>query len=362
MKASEHGTSSDSRRKILVFYSAMDGIGGYPTDFRILTVAAGKLDDRVIAVSSLVELFRNARSQPLLVHVVGFNDPRALIAGLLMRVLRVPYVVSTLGQETPFLLRRGRRGIKYVFSAIYDRFVMAGALGRHVFSSWELRQGLRTPRHVLCLGLPIHEGMGFPLSDDRDGDAPEGQPVEFQFVGRKDIYQKGLDLLVDALATLEPRKDGPPLARISGASVDSDEIELRRRVSRAGLSSCVEITGPLARLERSRLRFFVYPSRFDGPPRPVRAALAAGIPVIVTDESGMSDDVITAGAGFVCGADKNSLARALASSRSLTEEAYQKMTSGAEQLAQSLEPSALAPRLVSWYLSVARSSSDSLER
>ena len=360
---SEHGENPHSRREILVFYSAMKGIGGYPTDFRILTVAAGKLDDRVIAVSSLVELLRTSRSQPMLVHVVGFNDPRALIAGLLMRVLRVPYVVSTLGQETPFLMRRRRRVVKYVSSEIYDRFVMAGALGRHVFSSWELRQGLRTPKHVLCLGLPIHEGMGFPLSGDCEGDAaPEGRLVEFQFAGRKDIYQKGLDLLVDALATLQPREDGPPLARISGASVISDEIELRRRVARAGLSSCVEITGPLARLERSRLRFFVYPSRFDGPPRPVRAALAAGIPVIVTDESGMSDDVITAGAGLVCGADKNSLARALASSRSLTEEAYQKMTSGAEQLAQSLEPSALAERLVSWYLSVAKSSSDCLER
>jgi len=343
---------ASDRGKFLLYFSGLRGVGGYPSDFRVLANAARDFDDRVDQVSSLLQLLKLSRSKPALVHLVGLNDPRTVAAGLLVRTLRIPYVVSTLGQETPFLARRGRRFVKYLICSVYDRVVIAGANGRHIFSSWELRQGLHAPAPVLRLGLPIHDDMGFLVDQDRHQAVPSPYKVAFQFVGRKDIYQKGLDLLIGALTKVAPPDNGAALAAINGVPVATDERALLDRVNGAGLGSTVTVSGPVESINETGARFLVYPSRFDGPPRPVRAALAAGIPVIITDESGMSDDVIRYGAGYTCGADQDSLARVLVAASTATDAQYQRMHEGAEQMALSLAPSVLGRHLVDWYIAV----------
>ncbi len=56
---------------------------------------------------------------------------------------------------------------------------------------------------------------------------------------------------------------------------------------------------------------FVYPTRHDGPPRPIRDALAMNKRVVITREANIHDDVERMGWGCFCDPNPSSLAQAL---------------------------------------------------
>jgi glycosyltransferase involved in cell wall biosynthesis len=330
--------------RVLLFFPPIDVEGGYPADFRILVDSMQTSHNDVVASGSLAALVRICFSKnPPLVHLVGFFQVKSYFAAMLLTVCRKPWVYSTLGQETPFLVRRRHRVAKIFAIETFDRWFAPSAKGRHVFSSWELRQAT-VAKNSFRRGLPIHDEMGFPES------GASLPAVTFQFAGRKDVDQKGLDLLLAAFAQQSSGK-----LRISGQAQPGVDSILTAEAEALGILDRVEIAGPIEALSRDA-RWFVYPSRFDGPPRPVRAAIRAGIPVIVTEEGGMADEVCEFGAGITCGATIFSLANALHRAATCTPAEYEAFQRGAANLADHLQPGVVAADYRRWYVSIAANS------
>ncbi len=110
------------------------------------------------------------------------------------------------------------------------------------------------------------------------------------FVGRLNVAQKGLDLLLEAVAGLpEPAR---PDLRIVGEDW-GDGAALRALAHRLGVSETVHLTGALARSqviqEYARADLFVLPSRFDSAPVVVREAMAMGLAVVATRVGGVPE-------------------------------------------------------------------------
>lgn len=157
----------------------------------------------------------------------------------------------------------------------------------------------------LCPELPdshiqlVHHGVDVDaasrIAAQRDVDA--GTPPVILAAGRL-VDKKGFDTLIDACAVLRGRWVSFA-CRIFGTGPLM--TELRRRVEAAGLAASVDLPGwaPAGQLldEMGRAVVFAMPSRVavggdrDGIPNVVLEAMAAGLPVVATNVSGIPEAV-----------------------------------------------------------------------
>lgn len=138
--------------------------------------------------------------------------------------------------------------------------------------------------------------------------------------------RKGVPQLIDAA---ERMKDVFTL--ICGE--DREAERSKRRIIRRGMKARVALTGPLEDVRPLlwAADVFVLPSLYDPSSNAVLEALACGLPVIVTRDVGMADEIISAEAGLVCSRQVDSISDAL--TRALTPALNTKMSHNAREMA-----------------------------
>ncbi|HEU4878802.1 MAG TPA: glycosyltransferase family 4 protein [Gemmatimonadaceae bacterium] len=134
------------------------------------------------------------------------------------------------------------------------------------------------------------------------------------YFGRIDIYHKGLDTLLEAVAILV--KERPELEiRIAGRGKDSERVAALIRS--LGIEKNVRLIGAVSDAERNALlagaEVQLMPSRFEGFGLAAAEAMAAGVP-LVASEAGSLPEVVDAPRGgvLVPVGDPQALARATA--------------------------------------------------
>lgn len=136
----------------------------------------------------------------------------------------------------------------------------------------------------------------------------------FLFLGRLDIQQKGLDLLIPAFAQVAAVKHDVHLV-LAGPDEDDASTTLRKMVDDNGISQNVTFTGLVSGdLKKAVLQdadVFVLPSRFEGLSIALLEALYMGLPVLVTDRVGLCRTIQKFQAGVVAQPDVQSVAQAL---------------------------------------------------
>jgi glycosyltransferase involved in cell wall biosynthesis len=157
-------------------------------------------------------------------------------------------------------------------------------------------------------------GYGVPgRSRDRQGTR------RFLFFGRNDVYQKGLDVLLEgysrAIRLLGNRAAASVNLTIAGQPWNGSNPYLTGCLHRLGIQDAVTILGEVDEPTKSRLLaeadYLLFLSRWDGPPRPIREAIAGGTPVIVTPETNMGELVDKFGAGLQVGLNVAEVAQGL---------------------------------------------------
>lgn len=329
------GGVADSVR-IGIYYEHLRHEGGYPSDFRAL---ADHLEGEGVEVvryygashaaraRSIRRLSRNVDKVDLL-HLVGLYLPHNFRVAYAARRGRVPVVCSPLSQNVPDLLKSGRRVAKAVFYASYRRWIMARSIGIHCFSDWEASQlgGDMPPHFNASLGVPDPGTLAVTRSEI---DAP------FVFFGRNDVYQKGLDILLRAFSLALPSLGSHGRLRIAGRDYEGSTERLNELARELCINHAVELMGETRDLTPiATARFFVYPSRFDGPPRPIRAALSLGVPIVTTEATNMADGLREYGAGFVAKVSPEALAHELVRAARCDDQAVSAMRENAHRLAQ----------------------------
>lgn len=130
------------------------------------------------------------------------------------------------------------------------------------------------------------------------------EPIMGTFIGRYSIWQKGLDLLLEAVykkrKLLESKNIQIQLYGPNDRSSSFDEV--KRIVSDKKLENIVTVNGPVFDEEKERILlnsiFFIHTSRFEGMPMSVLDALSYGIPCLVTQGSNMREIIEASNAGW----------------------------------------------------------------
>ena len=231
--------------------------------------------------------------QPDIVHIHGELIPDNL---RVPRVFGCPLVISPHGTFHPAVFAKSRSLAKRLYVEIARRLLYRRAAAFHALSPVEAEHIIRVfPRgNVYCVpqgpgtaglragGGAIEARTGCGASDPVDSDA-----IRFLFVGRLDIYTKGLDLLLTAFAEAQRRCPGRRLAlRMVGPEWRGSLSWLRRRARELKIIDGLRLSGALpGHAVAQALRqcdVYIQLSRHDSFPLSVVEALLADKPAILS--------------------------------------------------------------------------------
>ena len=254
-------------------------------------------------------------SQADIVHIHGVWEDVIHQAAVVAREANVPYGITPHGMLDAWSLRR-----HYLRKALYLRWRLRRDLDWASFVHYTTdteqasvaRLSLGTPPIVEPLGLDLSEFESLPPRGSFRGRYPAvGDCPVVMFLGR--IHPgKGLEYLIPAFA-----EGAPDRARLIVVGPDSTgyRAQMERLAKSCGISDRVIFTGLMAGRDRVAALvdadLFALPSDHENFGVAVVEALAAGTPVIISDQVSIHGRVSAAGVGAVVPTEIRPLAQQL---------------------------------------------------
>jgi glycosyltransferase involved in cell wall biosynthesis len=247
-----------------------------------------------------------------LIHVHAIFSYPSTIAMLIARAYRKPYVIRSIGQLSKWSLSQSKLRKKIMLSMI-EKSNLSKAVAVHVTSMSEqndvLRLKLGTP--VLLLGL----GVDYIENCDELLKTESRSCIKFLFLSRLHP-KKQLEILMRALADLKDcYKHENWSLYIAGDGEQDYVLKLKSLAAELGIANRIvwmgHITGRVKEDLLKSVDWYVLPSASENFAISAVEAMAAGVPVIITNSVGVSDMVQKHGAGIIAEANTKELSQAL---------------------------------------------------
>ena len=250
------------------------------------------------------------------VHVHGVWEEIQHQAAKACRRAAIPYVMLPQGMLDPWSLAQ-RRMKKAVYLFCRLRRDLNGAAAMHFTTDIEcdLVAPLRLAPRIIIepLGVDLAEFENLPPRGTFRGRFPQlGQRRILLFLSRLH-YKKGLDLLLTAFARVRT----PDIVLVLAGPVEAAyRAQLEQIIAAQGLEDAVVFTGMLHGAERiaalAEAELFVLPSHQENFGIAVVEALAAGTPVLISNQVNIWRSVVEAGVGAAVATNVDVLAQELA--------------------------------------------------
>lgn len=256
-----------------------------------------------------------------LAHIHALFSPVSSFAATVCRNQKLPYILRPLGTLDPADLRK-KRQLKQLYAAILERANIAGAAALHFTSTQEAkvseRFGVSTRNLVIPLGV---KGEGDGGRGGEEGNAvlqqlgiPSDVPLVL-FMSRVDP-KKGLNLLLPALEELLAEGLSFHFVLAGSNPQDLDYVEkIKAQIQTSTLQPHTTMTGFVTgELKTALLRaadLFVLPSYYENFGIAVAEAMVAGVPVVISDQVHICQEVSDSESGWVSATNVADLARSL---------------------------------------------------
>jgi len=299
------------------------------------------------SLSLLQWLNANARQFDL-AHIHALFSPVTTLAATIARGHNLPYIIRPCGMLDPADLQKKKR-LKQIYAALLERPNLAGAAAIHFTSKQEAKISER-----FGLGdtgkMPVPQDLVIPLGVTA-GLFPKrlrkSQVPIVLFMSRIEP-KKGLDLLIPALESI--LASGIEFQFILAGSNPQDadyETGIKVKIQNSSLGKYTTITGFVSGDRKNELLtnadLFVLPSYYENFGIAVAEAMAAGVPVAISDRVHISEDIRQAEAGWVGPLEVGAIASMIESAlldpqerqrRGLNAQAYAKKYYNWEAIAQ----------------------------
>jgi len=288
------------RMRIGFYYPHIFDKGGYPRDIHRLMEEANLQGCNVIPILSLRELIFKRKDIDLL-HIFGAFRLGAIASVFISKTIRIATVWSPLGQLLPFALYK-KSWKKKLFLTTMGTPAMRHVDAMHAFTKNEAESirklGFNENIFKSPLGL-YPEDQRVAVSNDSERYIECYGPYVL-FLGRLDIYQKGIDILLDGFLNYI-ESGGKMNLVICGQDWRGGHDYINYRLLDKTFDQRVFYLGFVELDKKWNLmreaKAFIYSSRFDGPPRPIRDALVMQKKIIISREANIYDDIESLGWG-----------------------------------------------------------------
>lgn len=222
---------------------------------------------------------------------------------------KIPYIITPRGGMT-HEAQRQKALKKKMGNHLFFNNIVRHAVAIHCLTDNEAEDAQAWRRPVFVVG------NGIDLPDQYLARPGHQNHLRFVFIGRYDIYHKGLDLLLKACihAQTDLRRAGA-YVELYGPSINDSRQKMQQIIDNHMIQDIVHIHNPIYCTEKAVLLgktdVFVHTSRFEGHPMAVLEALAYGIPCLLTPGSNMASAVTANGAGWQVDANPEAIANGI---------------------------------------------------
>lgn len=254
---------------------------------------------RSFALSSSLKQYvqRHLAARGGLCLLNGMFHPGSYALGAFLHEKRLPYVVAPHDPYEPAVFKRNAH-LKWPYWYLFERRLLARARAvqlldeRHAHSLRRL--GIRTrtieaPNGFSPDAVPAGPSLRPPTV---------AGPVQAAFLGRLDAYNKGLDLLLDAVAEVAA---SAPIRLVLQGPEWGDRACLERRSRTLRIQDFVEFRAPDYRRAPVQILgahdVLCLPSRFEGFGLAALEAMLAARVLLVSERAGIARHVLASGAG-----------------------------------------------------------------
>lgn len=305
------------------------------------------------SLSLLQWLNANARQFDL-AHIHALFSPVTTLAATIARYHNLPYIIRPCGMLDPADLQK-KKLLKQIYGTLLERPNLAGAAAIHFTSKEEAkiseRFGLGSTSKMSVpqdLVIPLGVTAGFFPQRLRESQVPI-----ILFMSRIEP-KKGLDLLLPALESL--LASGIEFQFILAGSNPQDadyETGIKLKIQNSSLAKYTTITGfvsgdlKIALLTNADL--FVLPSYYENFGIAVAEAMAAGVPVAISDRIHIWEDIQEAEAGWVGPLEVGAIANLIKSALLDPEERKRRGLNGKEYAKKHYNWEAIAQQTIDAY-------------
>ena len=303
--------------------------------------------------SLLQWLNENARQFDL-AHLHALFSPVTTLAATIARYHHLPYIIRPCGMLDPADLQKKKR-LKQIYATLLERPNLAGAAAIHFTSKEEAKISERfglgsTAKMPVPRDLVIPLGVTAGLFPKR---LRESQVPIILFMSRIEP-KKGLDLLIPALESI--LGSGIEFHFILAGSNPQDadyETQIKVQIYNSTLAKYTTITGFVSgdlKVEvLTKADLFVLPSYYENFGIAVAEAMAAGVPVVISDRIHIAEDIQQAEAGWVGPLEVGAIANSIKSALLNPQERQRRGLNGKEYAKKHYNWEAIAQQTIDAY-------------
>lgn len=178
---------------------------------------------------------------------------------------------------------------------IFNRFIKEASAIHYLTEDESRDSGTKWNKHSFVLP----NGINIPASRKTEFSTTE---IKACFIGRIDIYQKGLDLLLEAIKKIQEQLREASFSLKIFGPIDHDAKKIASLIKKYSISDIVSLEGEVSgqKKEAAFLNsdLFVLTSRFEGHSIALLEALSYGLPVAITPGTNMKQKVQQYDAGW----------------------------------------------------------------
>ena len=292
-------------------------------------------------------LARHVRNYDI-VHLHGLWMFPIAAAARMARIAGVPYVVTLHGSLDPWALGQ-KAWKKQAYLRLVERSTLRHAAFIHYTASPERDSVPVDIRNLSSVTVPNCVDAA-PFLDIGDP-AVRRRSKDVLILGRIHLM-KGFDVLIPAFAA-SLRRDPTLRLVVAGPDDDGYEARVRNLVNTHEILEAVDFVGTVNAEQRRQLferaALLVCPSYRENFGMSVAEAMAAGLPVIVSDRVNINDDIESAGAGLVVERKVSTLADAIGRLMADADERMRMGMAGRRLVQESYSPRAVGRAMIDAY-------------
>lgn len=221
----------------------------------------------------------------------------------------IPYIIVPRSQLTE-LAQKNKWIKKKIANALFFNSMVKKSAAIQYLTEQEKQESIGRWKHE---NFVVPNGIYLP---ENKVASMQSQAIRATYIGRVEIYQKGLDMLLEAIVDIQNLlRENKFQLSIYGPNIDGAKEYLEHIVSNNGINDIVCVKDAVIKAEKENVLLdtdlFVMSSRFEGLPMGLIEALAYGIPSLVTNGTNMADKIEEYDAGWSCGTSTLEIENAL---------------------------------------------------